>query len=155
MVWLQKYRFKKTHSVLTLLLLFMMNAKATAVTFQKKKIKIQNQILIVEIADTETKAFQGLMFRKKLGSNEGMLFIFKDEQLRTFWMKNTFLPLDIGFFSSDKKLVNKQSMKPVQSEMEKPESYSSGVPAQYVLEVNQNWFEKNKIQTGQTFSFVN
>lgn len=154
MVWLQKYRWNKT-SILFVLLLLMTSVKAAAVTFQKKKIKIQNQILVVEIADTETKAFQGLMFRKKLGPNEGMLFIFNDEKPRTFWMKNTFLPLDIGFFSSAKKLVNKQSMKPVQSEMEKPESYSSGVPAQYVLEVNQNWFEKNKIQTGQTFSFVN
>jgi uncharacterized membrane protein (UPF0127 family) len=57
--------------------------------FLKKKIKVGKTTLAVEIADTEPRRSQGLMFRKKLEPGHGMLFIFPDESPRGFWMKNT------------------------------------------------------------------
>lgn len=70
-------------------------------------------------------------------------------------MKNTFIPLSIGFFNSKKVLVDIQDMEPAKSEMDQnPKSYLSRSPAQYALEVNQGWFQKNKIKLGDRFELV-
>lgn len=124
------------------------------VSFQKKKIKIGGQILTVEIADTPEKSARGLMFRRELPPGNGMLFVFQDEQVRSFWMKNTFIPLSIGFFNKKKELIDIQEMAPVQSEMQMDlPTYASKGPAQYVLEVPKGWFSQNKIGLKQRFLF--
>ena len=88
--------------------------------------------LDIEIADDEYQTQTGLMYRKSMNTNEGMLFIFKDEAPRAFYMKNTQFALDIIFINSNKKVVSIQknaqplNLKPLASEGE----------AQYVLEVN-------------------
>ncbi len=70
-------------------------------------------------------------------------------------MKNTFIPLSIGFFDSQKTLVDIQDMEPVKSEMDQnPKSYLSQSPAQFALEVNQGWFAKNKIKIGDRFEII-
>lgn len=126
--------------------------KRAAIVFEKKKLKIGTQTLEVEIADTPDKSARGLMFRTTLAEGKGMLFIFENEQTRAFWMKNTFVPLSIGYFNSKKELVDIQDMKPVTSEMEtNPPSYPSAVPAMYALEVPQGWFQKHKIHLKQKF----
>lgn len=123
--------------------------------FSKQKLKLGSQTIQVEIADTPQLSSRGLMFRQKLPENQGMLFIFQGDQLRSFWMKNTFIPLSIGFFSSKKVLVDIQDMEPAKSEMDQnPKSYLSRSPAQYALEVNQGWFQKNKIKLGDRFELV-
>ena len=66
--------------------------------FEIKKIKINNHLLTVEIADTAGKRELGLMNRTKLNKNSGMLFVFGFEKTVSFWMKNTFLNLDLAFF---------------------------------------------------------
>lgn len=119
------------------------------VTFEKKKISIGKTSIEVEIADTDGKSSRGLMFRKTLAKDAGMLFIFEGEEVRSFWMKNTFVDLDIGFFSADKTLVDIQTMKAVKSELVlNPPSYMSAKPAMYALEMNAGWFSKNKIKIG-------
>lgn len=125
------------------------------VVFSTQKLKLGTQTLKVEIADTQELSSRGLMFRHKLPENQGMLFIFEGEQPRSFWMKNTFIPLSIGFFNSKKVLVDIQDMEPAKSEMDQnPKSYLSRSPAQYALEVNQGWFQKNKIKLGDRFELV-
>ena len=125
-----------------------------SVHFEKKKIKLGNQILTVEIADTNEKSAQGLMFRKSLPEGTGMLFEFPNEEVRAFWMKNTFIPLSIGYFDSKKTLIDIQDMLPAQSEMQNEfPNYPSKGPAQYALEVPKGWFLKKKIILGQKFSF--
>jgi len=117
--------------------------------FQKKKIQIKNLKITVEVAQSESEHARGLMFRSKLEKNTGMLFIFEDERPRSFWMKNTFIPLTIAYFDKDKKLIETLDMEPVKSEMDQaPRVYPSSLPAQYALEMPRGWFKKNNIKVG-------
>ena len=100
--------------------------------------------LQIEIADTDQKRSQGLMYRKKLDANSGMLFVFPSEQYMRFWMKNTYIPLSIAFIDRQGKILEIQDMKPLDDSI----IYSSKSKALYALEVNQGWFDKNSINTG-------
>ena len=95
----------------------------------------------VEIADTPWKRHQGLMGRKNLGQEEGMLFVFDKEDFRSFWMKNTLIHLDIIFISRDFKVVSfVKNAKPCKS---LPcGTYHSEYPAMYVLEVNSGFIDQ-------------
>jgi len=104
-------------------------------------ISVAGKKLKVEIADTPSKRATGLMFRKTLKDDEGMLFVFKHADYLSFWMKNTYIPLSIGYFNQDKRLVDIYQMKPNQER----EVYNSTEKVIYALEVNQGWFEKNGI----------
>ncbi|MCX7674439.1 MAG: DUF192 domain-containing protein, partial [Bdellovibrionaceae bacterium] len=75
--------------------------------------------VVVEIADNDDKRQHGLMFRRELPKDRGMLFIFPDEALRHFWMKNTFIPLSLGFFDKNRKLIEIADLPPVKSEMQR------------------------------------
>lgn len=106
--------------------------------------------LEVEIADTVALRNKGLMHRESLGVNEGMLFIYNQPDILRFWMKNTYIPLTIGFFNADKVLIQTTDMDvPTSSELT---LYQSKKPAQYALEVNRNWFKDNKISIGDKFT---
>lgn len=100
--------------------------------------------LSVEIADTWKSRQTGLMFRKSLEKNRGMLFVFNDETVRSFWMKNTYIPLSIAYI--DKRGVIKEihDMKPLDTSV----FYPSRNPAKYALEVNRGWFKENNIGVG-------
>ena len=125
------------------------------VTFEKKKLKIGMQTLEVEIADSRERSARGLMFRTSLLEGKGMLFIFPEEQVRSFWMKNTFIPLSIGYFNSKKELIDIQEMAASQSEMQEDyPTYVSKEPAQYALEVPAGWFAKHKITMKQKFKLL-
>ena len=88
--------------------------------------------LDIEIADDEYQSQTGLMYRKGMANNQGMLFIFEDEQPRSFYMKNTEFSIDIIYINSDKEIVSIQkNAKPYDST-----SLPSEGAAQYVLEVN-------------------
>lgn len=115
------------------------------VSYEKGKIEVAGHSINVEIAKSNEQHEHGLMFRQTLKDGDGMLFIFQDSDVRNFWMKNTFVDLDIAFFSEGKKLINVESLKGVSSVMEKPATASSKGPASYVLEVPRGWFAKNKI----------
>lgn len=98
----------------------------------------------VEIAATSEEHAQGLMGRSELCDNCGMLFIFDDDEYRTFWMKNTKIPLSIAFIDKNGIINDIQDMKPYQTFP----TYSSKYPAKFALEVNQGWFKINNITTG-------
>ncbi len=134
--------------IASLLLSFALPAVARVLNFEFKTIKLAGHSVRVEIADTPDKSSRGLMFRKKLAEGEGMLFVFPSEEPRSFWMKNTFVDLSIGFIDAGLRLVDIQDMKSVKSEMENSESYHSKAPAKYALEVPKGWFAKNKIKVG-------
>ncbi|WP_081111805.1 DUF192 domain-containing protein [Bdellovibrio bacteriovorus] len=117
--------------------------------FQKKKITLGTKTLVVEIAETPAQHERGLMFRNKLGENDGMLFIFDGEQTRFFWMKNTFIDLSIGYFDGSGSLIDIQEMKSGKGIPDAAlASYPSSKPAKYALEMNKGWFSKNKIKLG-------
>jgi len=105
----------------------------------------------IEVAATEESREQGLMFRTSMVENRGMLFIFDAEELHSFWMKNTIMPLDILFINANKEIIkiHKNTM-PFQ---ESP-SYDSEGPAKYVVEVNAGYCDKYKISRGDKISFT-
>lgn len=134
--------------------LFLIEAKA--VSFPKKRIVFDNGTsLKVEMATSFEQRAQGLMNRKTLADGEGMLFVFDPPEVLSFWMKNTLLPLSIGFFSSDKLLMEIQDMEPSHGPVrdEFLPRYTSRQPAMYALEVPKGWFQKNKIKTNNRCSF--
>ncbi len=104
---------------------------------------IKDKKVYVEIARTEQEKARGLMFRQKLGENEGMLFIYEQEEFLSFWMKNTFLPLSIAFIDRQGRIIDIQDMEPFSMD-----THRSIKPAQYALEVNKGWFVKNGIKVG-------
>lgn len=131
--------------------------KAETFTWEKKEIVFlpAKVTLTVEIADTNEKRQRGLMFRSSLSKKQGMLFIFPDEQLRSFWMKNTFIPLSLGFFDSNRVLKEIAHLPAVRSEMQLDvPTYTSKEKSQYVLEVNQGWFAAHNIAPGHSFNWV-
>ena len=105
-----------------------------------KKVEVR-----VEVADDLAEQAKGLMDRTTLGENRGMLFVYPDEQERSFWMKDTLIPLSIAFIASERRIIDIQDMKPLDDE---PPSYVSAKPAQYALEVNQGFFEKRGVKVG-------
>lgn len=127
-------------------------AKISEITFEKKQLVLGSKTITVEIADTSERSARGLMYRKSLKDDEGMLFIFQEEKVLSFWMKNTFIPLSIGFFNKNKVLIDVQDMEPVTSEMQlEIPSYTSKGPALYALEVPKGWFKKHKISLKSRF----
>jgi uncharacterized membrane protein (UPF0127 family) len=122
---------------------------SSATDFPKKNITVGLKKIVAEIAETPDQLQRGMMFRSGLGENEGMLFVFKNEETRFFWMKNTLIDLSIGFFDKNKKLVDIQEMKSGKNITDSAlPSYGSTNPAMYALEMNKGWFDKNKIKLG-------
>ncbi len=118
---------------------------SAAPQFKKAQISVADQKLNVELADDESKREYGLMFRKELKEGNGMLFIFSNSEVRNFWMRNTLIPLSIGYFSSERKLLNTQEMLPASDIDKQPPLYPSQGPAQYALEVPPGWFKRHHI----------
>lgn len=101
----------------------------------KNYVELKGQRFEVEIAATPEKQSLGLMFRQNMPDDHGMLFIFPYEAPRSFWMKNTRIPLDIMYFSSELRLVSmSQNTPPCRTE--RCPAYPSAGPARYVLELN-------------------
>jgi len=116
--------------------------------FEKKKIMVQDKKIMVEIADTDEKRAYGLMFVKKLPLDEGMLFVFDEAEIQSFWMKNTLIPLSIGYFDGQGILIESLEMEPESLLARQFKAYPSRSQAKYALEMNKGWFKKNGIKPG-------
>ncbi len=118
---------------------------------ESREVCLGNACLKAEIADSEPKRHQGLMFRKSLPQKEGMLFVFDQEAPHAFWMKNMLIPIDIIWISQDKKIIDiKTNISPCQGPCE---NILPPAPARYVLEVNSGFAKENGIKVGQKVSF--
>ena len=100
-------------------------------------------IIHAELAQSPDERSIGLMFRKSMGANEGMLFAFEQAAKQCFWMKNTLLPLSIAFVAADGTVVNIDDMKP-----QTLASHCSTKEVPFVLEMNVGWFAKRGIKAG-------
>lgn len=114
-----------------------------------KKIIVGKTPLRVEVADTLEKQERGLMFRQSMPENEGMLFVYKEPQEMSFWMRNTFLPLDIVFVGADGIILNIHQARPLDESV----LYPSAGSAKYVIETNQGWFSRHGIRPGDRVTF--
>jgi len=118
-----------------LLMCILLLGACTACAYGGPAVVIGGERFSVEIADTSEKQALGLMYRDSLPADHGMLFVFQDEQPRSFWMKNTRIPLDILFFDKSLKLVS-ASLDARPCRVRRCPTYPSVLPAMYVLELN-------------------
>lgn len=107
-------------------------------------------VMDVEIADTEDTRMQGLMYRHSMPDNAGMYFIFPEEELRSFWMKNTFISLDIIYINAGHEVVSIQKY----TQPRTVHSLPSEKPAKYVLEVNAGFADRHGIRAGDQIRLI-
>ena len=105
----------------------------------------------VEVARTAQEHETGLMFREHLDADAGMLFVFDDESIRAFWMRNTLIPLDMIFVSADHEVVGIVANAEPQTDTVRQVSR----PAQFVLEVNGGFAAAHGITAGTPVEFRN
>jgi uncharacterized membrane protein (UPF0127 family) len=105
--------------------------------------KLGRETFALEVADTPRKQQLGLMHRKSMPQDRGMLFVFPDEQERNFWMKNTLIPLDIVYLDAGGKVVSVKPMKPLDET-----SVPSDGPAKYAVELNQGAAKRAGVAAG-------
>ena len=96
-----------------------------------------------EVADSEQKRRFGLMYRRSLPSNRGMLFVFSNTESFCMWMENTYMPLSVAFLDDKGQIINIEDMRP-----QTKETHCAAAPARYALEVNQGWFAARGIVSG-------
>ena len=109
----------------------------------KVELKIGGKQIRVELADTPSTQMAGLMFRKALAPDAGMLFAFPDSKPRSFWMRNTYIPLSIAYMDEKGVILNILEMTPHSEES----NYSRG-PAKFALEMNAGWFAGKGVKAG-------
>ena len=113
------------------------------------RVVVKGHVLNIELATTPETRSCGLSLRDSLPENRGMLFVYADPEILTFWMKDTHMPLSIAFIAADGRIVNIQKMNPFPITT----VYASPIPALYALEVNQGWFEENGVAIGDVVEF--
>ncbi len=112
------------------------------------EINIHDKKPRVEVAFRQKERTIGLMFREKLDSDHGMLFIYPQEQNLSFWMKNTRIPLSIAFINSSETITQIEPMAPYSLA-----SHTSKVKVRFALEMEEGWFRKNGITVGSKVDF--
>lgn len=110
---------------------------------QRVKLTAGFYLIDAQVALTPEQRQIGLMFRKDMPQQEGMIFVFEQAAQQCFWMKNTLLPLTAAFVADDGTIVNLADMKP-----QTTDSHCSAEPVRHVLEMNQGWFAKKGIKAG-------
>jgi uncharacterized membrane protein (UPF0127 family) len=106
-------------------------------------LKVAGNALKVEVAATDDQRMQGLMYRRKMGTNDGMLFVFDQPEYHAMWMKNTLIPLSVAFVDAQGTILNILDMEP-----ETLDSHMSAGPSIYAIETNKGWFAQKKVKAG-------
>jgi uncharacterized membrane protein (UPF0127 family) len=110
---------------------------------------IGTDTVVVEVADTPAEREKGLMDREEVPDGTGMLFVFEDEAVRSFWMKDTYVALDIAYINADFRIVSIHQMEPLNTS-----PVASEGPAMFALEVRQKWFAEHGIEAGAMVQIV-
>lgn len=105
--------------------------------------------VVAEIARTPDQRSQGLKDRDFLAPGAGMIFVFDTEEVRSFWMQDTFIPLDIAYLDANARIIDIQPMEPESTRL-----HTSSGPAMFALEVPQGWFAEMEIEVGAQAEIV-
>jgi hypothetical protein len=105
----------------------------------------KNHSVTVEIAERDDDRQRGLMFRKSMHEEHGMIFRFEERENHTFWMHNTCIPLDMLFIDDDGTIVGIEENCPTMNDS----TFQVGCPSRYVLEVNAGWSRRHGVAAGQ------
>ena len=115
---------------------------------QTMKLFVGPEVITAELAMTEIQVGTGMMFRKQMGENEGMLFVFARPHRTSFYMRNTILPLHVAYLDSEGTILELHELEALN---ETPvEAASNNV--QFVLEMNKGWFQRHKIGVGSVIT---
>ena len=117
-----------------------------AVTYaQLPRIQLNAGIHVIraELANTPESRMQGLMFRKTLGTSDGMLFVFDEPERQCMWMRNTYVPLSVAFIDGKGAILNVEDMEPLTEN-----SHCALGPAKFALEMNKGWFASRGLKAG-------
>lgn len=109
----------------------------------RTQLRVGRARMQVQIASTAHQLQTGLMHRREMPADEGMLFVFPQAGVQCFWMKNTLLPLTAAFIAADGTIVNLADMQPLSEQ-----NHCSAQPVPYVLEMHQGWFKRQGIRPG-------
>lgn len=124
--------------------------QAKELVFEKRVLSIDGHKLSAEIAESEQQRQFGLMHRKALAKDSGMLFVFDSSNNVCFWMKDTLIPLSIAFINERGVITQIEDMQP-----EDTKYVCAKDKISYALEVNQGWFTRNKIEKGMSIEGIN
>ena len=130
------------------LIFFFWTSTVQSQSLIKIPLYLNSKEIWAEVAKTPQERAKGLMGRKHLGQQEGMLFIFENEDYHAFWMKDTLIPLSIAFIDKEGRIVRITDMKPLTLE-----SHSPPAPILYALEMKKGWFSANGIKVGDVLRF--
>lgn len=108
------------------------------------KLWLKDKELLAEVATTPEQLMTGMMFRKEIGENEGMLFVFQNPHRASFYMKNTFVPLSIAYINPDGVIMEIYDLQP----LNETSVTATNENIQFALEVKQGWFKENNITAG-------
>jgi uncharacterized membrane protein (UPF0127 family) len=127
------------------LLLIALTAAALNARAQMPEITltIAGHKLTAEVAATNPERMQGLMHRRMMPENRGMVFVFTEVSLHAMWMENTYIPLSVAFIDGNGVITNIEDMKP-----HTRDSHPAVKPVRYALEMNLGWFAKRGIKAG-------
>ena len=104
---------------------------------------IDKHAIRAEVVQSDEERSRGLMFRERLGKNDGMLFIFDDPGYHSMWMMNTLIPLSVAFIDRDGVILNVEDMEP-----QTLDTHMAAGPATYAIETNKGWFAEKKVKAG-------
>ena len=145
-------KYKKEIVITSVIILLFLVIMITTQSSRPKQICFETVCLDIDIAQTPEQLSNGLMGVTFLPPNSGMLFMFPEESTYSFWMKNTLIPLDIIWLSSDLEIVHIEHAIPC---TEDPcQTYTPDYPARYVLETNLNFTVENSISLGDSIRLV-
>ena len=106
-------------------------------------------LIHAELADDYGTRLRGLMFRKSLAPNHGMLFVFDSTEAHCMWMRNTLLPLSVAFIGNDGAIVNVEEMK-----AQTDDTHCARTPVHYALEMDAGWFAKHGLRGGSVIAGI-
>jgi uncharacterized membrane protein (UPF0127 family) len=124
-------------------------SSALAQALPVKTLTAGMHVIHAEVASTDATRSRGLMYRKTLAPNSGMLFVFEQANVQCFWMRNTLLPLSIAFILDDGTITNIADMAPMTEN-----SHCSTAAVRYTLEMEQGWFASHGIAAGKKITGI-
>lgn len=133
----------RRRGILTFLLGLVLTTPVLADPLLTFPLRIKGHLLRVEVAATESDRRLGLMHRRNLGDDHGMVFTYDDPGPQAMWMKNTLIPLSVAFVGRDGRILNIEDMQPLTED-----AHASRGEAAWSIEANLGWFRKRGIRPG-------
>jgi uncharacterized membrane protein (UPF0127 family) len=134
----------KTAGIPALLIVLLLSLLPASCGADEARVIIKGAVLTVEVVDESAERSRGLMYREHLPENRGMLFVYPQPKILSFWMKNTHIPLSVAFIDEEMRIFVVYDMEPLRTDID----YISPGPAKYALEVNRGWFERHGVGVG-------